>query len=460
MATDTERSSSNSIAVRTGEKLRGLPLWRKVLLALVLAAMMLVAGIILAAYLAGRQLGREVIEISKAGEPLVYSDLYAEQAQANTNENAALYYIEAVRRIRPGDLQDLMKLNVFYRLNMLSLPADKFSGELREKTAQNLMKAEPVFAMLDKGAQLPLLEFDIGVLRGRQICKDRLDSIQGTVFLSSLRTLDLIRAGNSGKATESIATTIKMMRAFDIFPTILVQGRKMICVRLICSDIQLLLAYASKNSTTGSRLSDNQLERLQFLLDEAFHSDSLERTLLAERVYQLEVGRNLIPPRVASRFLSPDVPSLPDRLAAPKFTWHRMRMCARAARFLRDMAWFIKVSRLPWPGPLNEIKDANSTPSKGASGLILTVVPLTRLTAETLVARECTKAIVAIERYRRQEKILPDSLEDMCPQYIKSIPLDPFTGQAVLYTHDDKSYKVFSAASVRIDDVNSIMPAP
>jgi len=450
MAGDMGRNLGQSLLAKTREKLQRLPLWRQALLALVLTGMVTVAGVILAAHLAERRLGREVIKISKAGEPLVYADLRSERTGAGTGEDAALYYIEAIRKIRPADLEGLMKSNVFYRLNMVSLPADKFPGELREKVGQNLTKAEPVLAMLDKGAQLPLSEFDIGVLRGKQILKDRLDSVQGAVFLSSLRTLDLIRTANAEKATESVVTTLRLIRAFDTFPTTMVQGRKMICVRLVCSDIQLLLIFCHP--------LDKQLERLQSLLDEAFRSDSLERTLLAERVYQLEVGRNLFTRTITSRFLSPDVPSLPERLATPKFTWHRMRICAGAARFLRDMAWFIKNSRLPWPGPLNEIKDASSTPSKGASGLILSVVPLTRLIAETLVTTECVKTVVAIERYRREEKVLPDRLEDICPRYIQAIPLDPFTGRAVLYTHDDKSYRVYSAAKIRIDDVNSIIP--
>lgn len=454
MTVDTENKWRKSIVSLTWDKLCRFPVWRKVLLLLVLAAMMMVASVMAGAYLAGRRLSREVIKISKAHEPLVYADLRPEPSNQGIGEDAGIYYVEAVKRIRPGDLQDIVKLNIFYRLNMLSLPADKFPGELREKTAQNLSKAEPLFTILDKGAKLPLSEFDTGVLQGRQICKERLDSIQGMLFLTSLRTLDLLKAGKVDRAMQSIVTSIKLIRSFDSFPTMFVQGRKMICVRLICSDIKLLLFYGSG----GAGLSEQQLEQLQLLLDEAFGPDALEKTLLAERIYQLEVGRNLISKRIASRYLSPDVPPLSDRLADPKFMWHRMRFRFNAARFMRDMAWLIDVSRLPWPGPLEKVKDANSTPSKGASGLISTVAPLAGITAETLVSKEVTETILAIERYRRAEKAIPDSLNDVCPQYIKSIPIDPFTGQPILYTHDDKTYKVFSAANVRIDDVNSIVP--
>jgi hypothetical protein len=67
--------------------------------------------------------------------------------------------------------------------------------------------------------------------------------------------------------------------------------------------------------------------------------------------------------------------------------------------------------------------------------------------------------MAAIERYRQQEKKLPDAIEVIQPRYIKSIPSDPFSGRAILYSHDDKSYSVSSAGNVRADDVNSITPA-
>jgi hypothetical protein len=430
-------------------KVKQLPLWRRLLLALVLLAMVMVIAVMLAAHITSRRLGREVVKIYKAGEPMTFPALQPKTIHEGDVEDANRYYIEAVRQVPSGELANFTKVNIFYRVNMVSLPPNQFPADLREKVSESLTRAKPVFAKLDNGAKLPLSGFDIGVLQGRQICIGRLDCVQGTVFLSSLRTLDLIRAGDCEKAAESIASTIKLIRVFDTCPTLIVQGRKMICVRLVCSDIQLLLLRC--------RPSERHLEMLQSLLGQCFPPDTLKRTLLAERIYQLEIGRNLIPKHIAKKYLSADVPPLPERYSLPAFTWHRMRMFHASARFMRDMAWFIKVSGLPWPGPLEEIKDANSTPSRGATGLISAVTPLTHLTAVTLVATECTKTLLAIERYRHQEKTLPASLEDMRPQYIESIPIDPFTGRALLYSHDDKSYKVLSAANIRVADINSIM---
>ena len=429
-----------------------LSLLRRVLLALVLAAMMMVAGVMLAAYLASRQLGKEVVKISEAGEPVTFSALYPNPIQGMAAEDANRCYVESVKQIPADELTNLTQINTFYRINMVSLPANQFPADLREKVEESLVRAEPIFVKLDKGAQLPLSGFDIGVLHGKQICKGRLDSVQGTVFLSSLRTLDLIRRSDSERAAESIVSTLKLLRVFDSYPTIIVQGRKMICVRLVCSDIQLLLLRCPP--------SKQHLEMLQSLLEQSFPHDSFERTLLAERIYQLEIARNLIPRPIASKYLTAEVSRLPEQLPLPAFTWHRMRMFRGSAQFMRDIAWFIEVSRLPWPGLLDKIRDDGSTPSRVASKLVSTVTPLARLAAETFVATRCTVTAIAIERYRREEKKLPDRLEDMCPRYIKSIPQDPFTGRAMLYAHGDKSYKVYSTASIRTEDVNSVMPLP
>ncbi len=250
------------------EKKQPLPLWRRIALALVIAAMAGVLGLMLTAYIAEIQFCGEIRKISKAGEPTKFPDLLAGRTGTQTGEDANWYYVDALRQFRPADATNLMQVNLFYRTNMASLPAGQFPGDLREKVADTLNKAKPIFENLDKGAQLTLPEFDIGITLGSQVCKARLDSAQCAVFLSSLRTLDLILAGKGDAAADSIISTLQLTRVFDTYPTMLVQGRKMICVGLACGDIQLLLGQCSP--------SENRLNRLQSLLEETFSSDSFK----------------------------------------------------------------------------------------------------------------------------------------------------------------------------------------
>ncbi len=416
----------------------------------VVTAIVLIAGVMFVSYIARRRLGNEVVKISKASDPVTFTELTPGQVQTEISENAIGYYISSLSPIRPYDLKNLKEVNAFYRMNLLSLPKKQFPSDLRDKVRQSLINAEPVFAKLDMGAQLDLPFFGIGILHGREVCKNRLDSITGTIYLMSLRTLDAMLANESDKAADSIISTLKLMRVFDTYPIIFVHADKMMCVKLLCHDIQMLLSYC--------HTKEDRLEQLQSLLVETLPPNSFEKSLLTERVYQLEIARNLIPDGVESRYFMTIVPDLPERLSLPGLSWRRLRVYNASVRYLRDMAWFVSVSRRPLPEPLDEIIDANSTGSRNSSGLIRAMYPLVHHTADTFAIARCTTTAIAVERYRRQNGRIPDSLNDICPKYIESIPLDPYTGKELLYHRDDKSYTVYSTGINRVDDAGDVVP--
>jgi hypothetical protein len=65
---------------------------------------------------------------------------------------------------------------------------------------------------------------------------------------------------------------------------------------------------------------------------------------------------------------------------------------------------------------------------------------------------------IAIERYRRSHGELPRSLDDVSGAYIDSIPLDPFTGERILYGWDEEGYVVYSVGHNRQDDGGYVRP--
>ena len=80
-----------------------------------------------------------------------------------------------------------------------------------------------------------------------------------------------------------------------------------------CQDIYLLLEYG--------HLSERSLAKLQKLLSETMPDDALERMFFAERVYQIKLGRVLMPENITSLFLQDKTPDLPVRtLATPPAT--------------------------------------------------------------------------------------------------------------------------------------------
>ena len=430
---------------------RVLPHWRRILFWLVVVAMVLLAGVMLASYVVGKQLGAEIVKISEAGEPLTFPDVAkAGSAQNPTDEDATHYYVEALTSVGASNIPNLQRVHSFYRQNMTSLPANQFPGDLRDTVSQNLAVVGVIFEKLDNAASVPLSRFDIGIRQGMEVCRARMQSVQTVVLLSSLRTLDLILQGEDDAATNSLISLLKLMRIFDFHPTILVHTIKAGFVGLACEDVRLLLERGSASAES--------LAKLEKALLEVVGTDALERVFLGERVYQTELGRNLIPQNVASQFLQEQAPDLPERIRLPGSFGGRLRLRQKARRYFRNMDRIITASRRSWPEPLDEIKvpEATEKPDK----LALSSALLTRMTANIFVAVRCTRLAVAIERYSRRhgDGELPAAPGDLAPTYIDAIPLDPFTGRQLLYSYDEESFTIYSTGANRADDGGSIRP--
>jgi hypothetical protein len=72
----------------------------------------------------------------------------------------------------------------------------------------------------------------------------------------------------------------------------------------------------------------------------------------------------------------------------------------------------------------------------------------TRHTAHLLA----TQTALAIERYRLTEGHLPESLENLVPTYMESVPKDPFDGQNLRYIVRERGYVVYSVGEDLTDE--------
>jgi hypothetical protein len=136
----------------------------------------------------------------------------------------------------------------------------------------------------------------------------------------------------------------------------------------------------------------------------------------------------------------------------------------RAVWFARDTAKTLElVSRLLHAAESREglLKEADAVQAESAalSPFYITtkmrVPSLQRapvLWERRTVMLRCTLAALAAERFRMSSGHWPNALDELVPEYLGGVPLDPFSGQALKYRLGDDRLTIYSVGENGVDD--------
>jgi hypothetical protein len=64
----------------------------------------------------------------------------------------------------------------------------------------------------------------------------------------------------------------------------------------------------------------------------------------------------------------------------------------------------------------------------------------------------CLNVALAAERYRREKKTWPDSIDKLCPKYLAVVPIDSFDGQPLRYRRLEDGVMVYAIGNDGVDD--------
>jgi hypothetical protein len=71
-----------------------------------------------------------------------------------------------------------------------------------------------------------------------------------------------------------------------------------------------------------------------------------------------------------------------------------------------------------------------------------------------------TQTAIAVERFRVTHGRLPDSLNNVAPEFLPSVPQDPFDGNPLRYKRLSKGYVVYSVGADGVDDAGKEYVSP
>jgi hypothetical protein len=423
-------------------------IFRYVPAALLAAGLIIGVTVILSGYIMSHRLAAEIIKINKASEPLGFKDLRPAAGAKTETEDASTYYQQVIDDISPENFRQLTICRGSLEKYLLSADKEPAPEQLKQDASQLLTKSDLLLEKLDKASKVPYLGSGICFERSAQQCTAIIERIQIAASLLSLRTLNLVLSGKYDSATDSVISLLKMTRIIDANPMMIPYASKVILVNLACKDIQILLQRAN--------LTEENLTELSMTLLETFPENQFVQMLLAERIYRIELARNLIPKATVTKFLQKDIPDIPNRLTLPKSFFGKIRIRYQAATYLKEMGWLIKQARRPWPEPVHSLIERVSKEKPKSDSLLVSSTQFAILTAQTLTSARCTALAVTIEKYRSRHGQLPQSPGELKPEFIEEIPTDPFTGKELLYLQNENGFTVYGTGIDGRDDSGSV----
>jgi hypothetical protein len=425
------------------------PLWRRIVKWILCIAVTLIVLLVVAwstwNYLATRDLQAEVQKIRAAGEPVTFAQLAEQRPKPSEDQDAAPYYGAALLLQRNSEqLWDaLAKCHEIAEDRQAELPADLVAS-IQDLLAQNGLALE----MIDRGGALPACDFDIGVEHGIGSALAKLGKAGGPAKLCSLRTAFLAMQGQSDRAAESAMSTLRMTRMFDAQPIVIACLLKVACLAMTAGDVPVILEHGSP--------SRSSLDRLQEALLEAEQTIDLRRVWLAERVYCLEVMRNLFSDRRELQAFPGDRPSMPETWPTPFASGPFVRRMAAAV--LRKYAASVTMAGKDWPEALAAAHWMGSTqprswlsPNLMADVLGPSLSKAMELSARSVADLRCARVAVLVDMYRLDMGHLPQTLADVESSLGVKLPSDPFTGGALIYRKTADGYLVYSLGESRQD---------
>lgn len=425
---------------------RKKPLWRRIVKWGVRIVLILVVLVVAAwsiwNYSVGRALRNEIDRIRTAGEPVTFRDLTASLKKVDRANDAGPSYAAALELLRGrGKGKDA---EIEKGLDKAAKDHVRPSSELLAEAEQLLEENRMALELIDIGRDLPGCNYDLGLDYGLSFVLPRLGAARGTAKMNSLRTRVLAFQGKGNEASRSVLSSLRMLRMFDRQPILIHHLVRVACLSLVLDDIPIILEFAHPSPDVMQELEDELLQ--------AEKSMNLKRVWIAERVYSLEIMRNLISsPRILDAALQdrpPIAESWPNSFALSPF------VRSMALDHIRTYSKWIEASVNDWPEALDAIEESDEESWIGMFARMLrpSIERAVVLTGSSIAEVRSARLALMIERYRRSKGSLPAKLEEVEAASGGELPRDPFTGRGLIYLKTSDGYKVYSVGENRKDD--------
>jgi len=254
-------------------------------------------------------------------------------------------------------------------------------------------------------------------------------SLKSCARLLQLRAAADVYAGDVDSALAHIKDQLQLGRSLCREP-----GAVNYLMRIACYGRALDGLERTLNATS---LSDQQLADLTGTMSSTKSSLDLRQAIVTERCLMIELCR---------------YPGLREQ-SGPIGAFLRILSDKGIAGVLDYASALLEATKLPSVRRLarfQELSDeADERPPSFRLDLLGTwaMAPLYRVAqidARVSAYLDLARTALAIERYRLATGKVPERLEELIPQYLREVPVDPFDGSPIRYRRADRGYLLYS----------------
>ncbi len=380
--------------------------------------------------------------IRAAGYPVTCAELDKWYTIPPNVENAAYTIIDAFSYYKQWDKDKSKSLPV---IGQAELPArtEPLAEEMKTLIADYVADNNQALELLHAGAAIEHCRYPIDLSAGFETKVPNLSEIRTGVFLLKLEAILHAENGDGKLAVRSAKSCFGIARSLAKEPVTISQ-----LVRAACQNVAVSIIEYCINRI---ELTDEQLVELIDCVQNSERISDMSCAFVGERCMGISFFKE-------PGSMNPDsFDGIPVR---PLLELYKVIGMADsdAIIYLDIMDGYIKTARLPAHQQLKAAKaiDTRLESTSQIHIMLHAIMPalarVNTIALRNIAKLNTTRIALVIERYRLAAGKLPESLSELVPSYLESVPKDPFDGNEIRYKKLDTGFVVYSIGEDLSDD--------
>ncbi len=414
----------------------------------------LVLAIILTVNRTGRdkEVERELQKLRDAGYPTNAAELDAWYKIDSSVENPASEILNAISLMSKSPVKSTNLLV----LGRAELPEfdQPISNDQMTALRQFLTTNEETLKELKRilNTRPESVRYPVDLSLGFNNLLPHLSQLKSAAQLFKMDSIYQLETKNNQEAIDSVVQSLTLARTLEKEPILISQLVRIAMQSIASSTAELVL-------NRGSGLTVEQLEQMKQAFTEGVDSDAVSRSLVGECAMGLDFFVNSPDPKEWNSVVG-------NNGSNPMVTGAAMSLY-RASGFLqndtlfymRHMSQFAAGTEQSHQERFKTAQEAEAEVGRMRSEFSSKLMLISKMLLPALgkavgkdlgviATMEATRTALAVEQYRlKHNDQVPANLEDLVPDFLESIPEDPFSGSPVKYRKRERGFVIYSVGA-------------